>query len=214
MSDDDSRSRVLQAAGPIFAEKGFQAATVREICHAANVNLASVNYYFRDKENLYIETVRQARERRAARAPLPHWQPDTPPERRLRDFIHTMLTRMLAGSDEAWQVRLMMREILQPTEACREMVEDYFRPQFEILLGILTELLPDHTPPHRLRQIGFSVVGQCMHYRVSTQVVEMITPPDEHEQYYGIEQLADHIATFTVAAVRHYDDHLSGSERR
>ena len=45
---DDTATRVLNAAGPIFAEKGFKDATVREICSAAGVNLASVNYYFRD----------------------------------------------------------------------------------------------------------------------------------------------------------------------
>ena len=50
MSTDDTASRLLNAAGPIFAEKGYQNATVREICAAAGVNLASVNYYFRDKE--------------------------------------------------------------------------------------------------------------------------------------------------------------------
>jgi AcrR family transcriptional regulator len=46
---DDTATRVLNAAGLIFAEKGFKDATVREICSAAGVNLASVNYYFRDK---------------------------------------------------------------------------------------------------------------------------------------------------------------------
>ena len=29
----------------------------------------------------------------------------------------------------------MMREILQPTEACEELVRDYFRPQFNIFVG-------------------------------------------------------------------------------
>ncbi|MBL9122992.1 MAG: TetR family transcriptional regulator, partial [Planctomycetaceae bacterium] len=35
MASDDARNRILKAAGPVFADKGFQGATVREICQAA-----------------------------------------------------------------------------------------------------------------------------------------------------------------------------------
>ena len=41
---------------------------------------------------------------------------------------------MLGFGQPPWQVRLMLREILHPTEACRELVEDYFRPHFELLV--------------------------------------------------------------------------------
>ena len=59
---DDTETRVFNAAGPIFAEKGYQAATVRDICRRAEVNVAAVNYYFGDKQQLYVETIKQARE--------------------------------------------------------------------------------------------------------------------------------------------------------
>ncbi len=58
MAHDDTRSRLLAAAGPVFADKGYQAATIRDICLAAGVNVASVNYYFGDKATLYLETVK------------------------------------------------------------------------------------------------------------------------------------------------------------
>ncbi len=46
---EEAKARLLHTAGEIFAEKGFHAATVREICQQAQVNIASVNYYFGDK---------------------------------------------------------------------------------------------------------------------------------------------------------------------
>ena len=48
----NTRQRVLEAAGEVFAERGFRAATVREICQRAKANLAAVNYHFGDKERL------------------------------------------------------------------------------------------------------------------------------------------------------------------
>ncbi len=43
MSTDDTQARTIEAAGPVFAARGFEVATVREICHRAGVNLAAVN---------------------------------------------------------------------------------------------------------------------------------------------------------------------------
>ena len=55
MTDESTRNRILEAAGPVFATKGFRGSTVREICDAAKVNVASINYHFGDKSHLYVE---------------------------------------------------------------------------------------------------------------------------------------------------------------
>ena len=49
--------RILHVAIEVFAEYGFRDTTVREICNRANVNVASVNYYFRSKEGLYTQAL-------------------------------------------------------------------------------------------------------------------------------------------------------------
>ena len=198
---DDARTKVLQAAGPIFADKGFRAATVREICKAAGTNVAAVNYYFGDKERLYIETVKQATRVRAEEVPFPQHPAGTLPSIRLHAFIETLLTRMLQADPERWQARLMAREVLQPTRACREMVEDYFGPDFARLLDILQELLPAGTPRYRLRQFGFSVVGQCFFYRFAGKIVGMLTPAEELQGHYSIHELAEHISWFTLSGL-------------
>src|SRR5438552_12326711 len=60
VAKDVTQTRLLEVAGQVFAEKGFDGATVREICQRADANIAAVNYYFRDKEKLYIEAVKSA----------------------------------------------------------------------------------------------------------------------------------------------------------
>ena len=57
---DSTKARILEAAGNVFAQKGFEAGTVREICQLADVNLAAINYHFGDKRRLYLAAVSHA----------------------------------------------------------------------------------------------------------------------------------------------------------
>ncbi len=57
-AQEETRWRLLQAATEVFAEVGYHAATTREICKRANVNLASIHYYYGDKAELYREVFR------------------------------------------------------------------------------------------------------------------------------------------------------------
>ncbi len=197
----DPRVRILSAAGREFAERGYEAATVRDICSAAGVNVAAVNYYFGDKRRLYIESVKHAHAERLRRVPQPEWAPGTPAPQKLRDFVGSMLDRMLGGDQPPWQVGLMMRELLQPTEACRELVENSIRPLFETLLGILDEVVAGALPEAQLRRVGLSIIGQCFLYRAAGDVVAMLVPADEIETSHTPSAIADHVTRLTLAAL-------------
>ncbi len=199
--DEDTRAKIVEAAGPIFAAHGFDATTVREICAAAGVNVASIAYHFGDKLSLYLEVVRQVRQACAAQFPMAEL-PGHSPEERLLAHVQTMLQRMLSGDTTGWQSQLMMREMQRPTAAFQEIVEDYMRPLMEQLKGLLREFVPPATPPHRLDQLALSVVGQCLYYRVGREVVQLLIDPAARQQHYTIDALARHIVGVTIAAAR------------
>ena len=197
----EPRERILSAAGREFAERGYASATVRDICLAAGVNVAAVNYYFGDKQRLYIESVKHAHEQRAGQVPLPEWTAGTPPQQKLRDFVGNLLERMLGFGQPPWQVRLMMREVLHPTDACRELVEDYVRPRFELLVSILDELVDDRLSQTELRRVALSIIGQCFLYRAAGDVVGMLVPREELESHHSLAPLADHVTSYALAAL-------------
>ena len=197
----EPRERILSAAGREFAERGYESATVRDICLAAGVTVAAVNYYFGDKQRLYIESVKHAHEQRAGQVPLPEWTAGTPPQRKLHDFVGNLLERMLGFGDPPWQVRLMMREVLHPTDACRELVEDYVRPRFELLVSILDELVDDRLSQTELRRVALSIIGQCFLYRAAGDVVGMLVPREELESHHSLAPLADHVTSYALAAL-------------
>jgi AcrR family transcriptional regulator len=202
MSDNDldtTRDRIIDAAGEIFADRGFEATTVRDICHAAGANIAAVNYYFGDKHRLFVEAVLRAHQWRMSHAALPEWSTDTPAEKKLSDFIVTFIRRVRTGPKDAWQNRLVMRELMRPDAACAEVVRDSIRPQYELLLGVLRDLMPADTSTESLHLAAFSVVGQCLFYHFADPVVRHLVDEGEYSQL-SIETLADHIAQFSLAS--------------
>lgn len=198
---EDPRDRILRAAGQEFAEHGYEAATIRDICLEAGVNVAAVNYYFGDKQRLYIESVKHAHEARVKQVPLPEWPPGKPAAERLHDFVANMLERMLGCGQPPWQLRLMMREVLHPTDACRELVEDYIRPHFAVLVSILDELAGGALSQPELRRVALSITGQCFLYRAAGDVVGMLVPADELSTLHTPAQLADHVTRYALAAL-------------
>lgn len=197
---DGTRDRILEAAGQLFAERGFESTTVRDICQSAGANVAAVNYYFGDKERLYVEAVVQAHKWRLDQAQLPDWNEHTTPREKLADFIETFFKRVLGSPDDTWRTKIVMREIMNPTAACAEIANSNIRPQFEILQTILRQLLPASTTDEELHLTAFSIVGQCLFYHVANPIIRNLVDENEHEAY-DVEKLSQHVTKFTLAAI-------------
>lgn len=212
MAAESTRSRIIEAAGPIFAEQGFEKATVREICAAAKVNVASINYYFGDKQQLYLETLKYARTKRAERYPVPAWDDETLPEEKLYDMVSTLLRRLVALKSAPWQVQMVMREVMNPSHACEHLVLEYFRPYFELILEIIDELCERPLPDDVRLKLGFSIIGQCLHYRYGRDVIEIIAPAARRGRQFEPEQLADHITQFSLGGIKHWDAQLGARQ--
>jgi AcrR family transcriptional regulator len=198
---DSTRDRLLDAAGEIFAEKGFEATTVREICGRIGVNIAAVNYHFGDKQGLYWEAVKKANcsgeENPADFAAVLA----LPAEGKLHEFVRAMLMNLLDPTRPDWHAKLMMREVTSPTKACADLVDAYIRPKAEFLGAILTELLTDRVEEAERILFAFSVVGQCLFYRVQRHIAILLIGEEQFNSY-SIERLTDHITEVTLAAVR------------
>src|SRR5882762_3772557 len=115
---DATRARLIDAAGEVFAEHGFQATTVREICTQAGANVAAVNYHFRDKMGLYDAVLKESLCVAGHEAFRQLATQSKSPEEALRITIFGMLSRMSQAAERgAWHVRIMAHEMAQPTEA-------------------------------------------------------------------------------------------------
>lgn len=212
--DDDTRRKLLDAAGEIFAQQGFQHATVRDICAKAGANIAAINYHFGDKKALYLEVIREAKRFAQSHYPdMSQMDASLPVEERIARFIRTFCLCLLDRSRPAWHGRLMAREIADPEASggagLTLMVEEFIRPNCQFLEAMLTEALfgprvasrrLSHKQTHLVRTCVASIYGQCLHYHNGRSVL-MKLYPDELPPQDQIETLSDSIVAFTLGAL-------------
>jgi len=194
--DAGTRARLVDAAGKVFAESGFQGATVREICALAGVNVALVNYYFGDKLELYAEVLRESIG--SIKNEIKALESGLPPELAVRDLIRATLRRIFRADRPGWHYQLMVHEMAQPTPAMVNVINETMRPlydRFRSLIGLMLALPPDHDS---VRLCTHSVIAQVMHYSHSRYAISLLWP-DLVMTPARVEQIGDHIGNFSLA---------------
>jgi TetR/AcrR family transcriptional regulator, regulator of cefoperazone and chloramphenicol sensitivity len=197
---DDTRERLLHAAAEVFSAKGFESATVREICKLAGANVALINYHFGDKLELYTEVLRSSIE---TGKPERTFDPlDGDPEEALRQMIRAMLERALDnGSQSSLRYRLMLHEFVHTSSATARVVDVTIRPVYDRLREIVGAILGVSPEDPKTCLCVHSVIGQVVHYGRSGPVLTALWPklrmtPSQREM------VADHIAELMLTYLR------------
>jgi AcrR family transcriptional regulator len=207
-SGEDTKRRLLEAAGEVFSTQGFKAATVRTICRMARANVAAVHYHFGGKDGLYSALLSEAFETGLRRHP-PDMGLDAsaPAEERLFAFVHSFLLRTLGDGKSAWCGKLMSREMFEPTQALDQVVERHIMPLSTYLRAIVSEILGNHSTPDDTltRQCAMSIVGQCQYIFRSRAIIDRLAPEMRFDEA-GIRALAGHITRFSLCALKNFAD--------
>jgi AcrR family transcriptional regulator len=203
---DETRRQLLAAAGEVFAEVGFRKATVREICRRADANVAAVNYHFGDKETLYAEVLRHSQQKAFEKyPPLLGVAADAPPEEKLNAFVRSFLLRIFDDGSTTWFGKMMSREMVEPTGALDTLLEVRIRPMADQLRGIVAEILGYPLNSEKVRFCSFSIVGQCVFFHHCRTMIFRLFP-EQRLDASVVEQLAGHIARFSLAAMQNLPD--------
>jgi AcrR family transcriptional regulator len=197
-----TRQQLIEAAGQVFAEHGYRAATVREICMRAGANVASIHYHFGDKERLYLEVLRYAQKQDMQSNPaLAKTAATLSPEERLKEFIKSFLLKLLDPGPMEWDGKLLAREMVEPTVGMDVVVGERVRPMHEHIRAILKGFLGEHASDDDLREAEFSVVGQVVFYHHCRSVVHRLYPRYKISRV-EIDKLVEHITAFSLAGLK------------
>jgi TetR/AcrR family transcriptional regulator, regulator of cefoperazone and chloramphenicol sensitivity len=197
-----TRQKLLRIAGPIFAEKGYYTATIREISKQAGANVAAVNYHFKGKLGLYVEVLNQcARAAHVEKMRAALEQTGSSYDDILRDVIRARVQGLCKGAAPDWHVQLFVRELTQPTPAMSLMINKVSRPIYERLLDLLGKIIglpPDH---EKTRLCAQSIMGQILFHAFAGPVLAKLSPETKTTPE-RLDQIANHIADFSLAYLR------------
>ncbi len=197
-----TRERILEAAGEVFAEHGFSHATVREICRKAAVNVAAVNYHFRDKESLYLAALQHWRDEAFQKHPLElRMDEDQQPEACLAAFVQSFLFRILDKGRPSWFWKLVAKEWVEPTGALDVLVEETIRPHFLFLSSVVKRLINAETSEETVRLCCLSVISQCLFFVYAKAVIGKLFREVDFTAE-KIEVVGEHITRFCLNAIK------------
>jgi AcrR family transcriptional regulator len=192
----------MEAAGEVFAQRGYKAATIQEISQRANVNIASVNYHFRDKEGLYREVFRyaieQSRERYLA---CPVDASEGRPAQRLKLELRRHLQVMFSADRAPWQAMMFFREMLEPTEVFDSLVEAQMRPYQQLIEALVREVLGSQSEERVVRFSAFAALSLCGSFHTSQKYIEKLYPGEGFDGENS-DELAELITTFVIGGLR------------
>jgi AcrR family transcriptional regulator len=206
-SDGDTRERLVEAAKTLFAERGFEDVTVRDICRDANASLALVNYHFGDKLGLYEEVVDEAiRLIRNFHDETMRAPEGSSAEQKLEHFVRVFLGRVFRpAAGEAWVHKLMQHEVSRPTEAAPRIGRQAIAPRIRYLAGVIGELLDRPPNDSRVMRCVGSVHGLCLIYARIGQMPESLRRAITEEPWtdvLDVDVAAEHVLAFSLAGIR------------
>lgn len=202
MKQTSTKERLIQAAGPIFAEKGYRDATVAEICDQAQANIAAVNYHFGDKESLYDAVWRHAFSITSAEFPLHERLPENPNlEDYLYGYAHALIHRIFCEDEAGLFPKLLHQEMSHPTLALDRIGREVLFPQSQFVGKEIRAFLEPERTEEEIRMCVHSVAGQCAFYNFSRPLRNRMLDGKSMSED-ELEQLARHIARFSIGGLK------------
>jgi AcrR family transcriptional regulator len=196
----ETQRRLMEAAGEVFAECGFHMATMKAITDRAGASLASINYHFGDKAELYAAVIRGIESHMSELVTGLNNDFAGTPIVRLRQMIVYIVQQMLSFQPTHWEQVIMARELAQPSPAMMGLIERVIKPVNNKLSMLIAEAIGLDQSAQSVGLFAASVIGQIVYYLKDP--VFVFHP--QISETLSTTEIANHIADFSIAAVQSF----------
>ena len=206
-SPAETRKRVIEAAEKLFAMRGVEGVSVRDITQAAGVNLAAINYHFGTKYGLAAEVFKQTIDPLNARRlelldEVEKKAGSKPPslEAALEAMIRPAVERGFDHqADNETFLRLTGRCLSEPNTEIDQIVRAHFDKLIRRFDAAFLRALPGLDPEELFWRIKF--VYGALHYSLLTCGKQKHLPP-KLRKTLDAEGLIQRLVKFAAAGLR------------
>jgi AcrR family transcriptional regulator len=180
--ESGSKRKLLDAAEELFAEKGFEAVSVRDITALAKTNVAAVNYYFGSRDGLLTLVMTRymtpVNEERIARLETLErkWSGKSVPIEELIDALVRPLVGQVKKSElsERLFYKLMGRTFAQQGDGLPPQIEEQLRQVLQRFTRAFVKALPTVATDELSWRIHF-MAGGMIHLLTHQEVLQRLT---------------------------------------
>ena len=159
---ETTRSRILEAAGELFAARGYAETTNKAVAARAQVDLASINYHFGTRGNLYQRVLTTAHGRLLGVAELRQLvESEAAATAKLRQLIEHVVARA-TEEPQAWHLRVIAREVLAPTSHLEVLFLEEASPKIVLVKRLLSNITKIPAEDPATTRCLLSVVAPCL----------------------------------------------------
>ncbi|TPG04095.1 TetR/AcrR family transcriptional regulator [Rhodanobacter glycinis] len=201
-SSGSTKERILGAAEVLFAQRGFDGASLRQLTTAAGVNLAAVNYHFGSKDKLVEQVFRRRLDalnasRLTALAKVAG-AADTTLEDVLDAYIRPALDLSHDGSGSLF-MRVLARAFAEHDDTLRQFLSANYGHVMRQFTAEFARLLPQLSKPELYWRIDL-VTGALTHAMSGFGMIQRQKDVSENAHR---EETARHLIRFAVAGLSH-----------
>ncbi len=202
----DTRKQLLKAAWALFAEKGFEAVSVRDVTNAAGVNLASVSYHFGGKEGLIQETVKlcmnpinEYRIRLLEEELQKHGSLEKIPlERIMHALIRPTVMPEECGVSSGLMLRLVARYLIESDYDIPATSKNLYTDVFRAFALALLKHFPHMSAPQVVKRIVFASGAVIQYHGLGQKAMQLSSGTNDQVVEIDRETMLKDLIDFTV----------------
>lgn len=199
-----TKEKILKTASSVFSLNGYKETTIRMISEKADVNVASINYHFGDKENLYTEVIRYWAKDAFRDFPVDQLEDQTlSAQKRIELFIHNTLICLLGkdGKGTGFGRLMALEASISPSGVVHEVVKETIGRPTEYLKEALKEITGIEDE-EKLNVYTACIVGETVYFFLSKNLLADLFEIGDLKNEKQIHALAAHIYDFTIGALK------------
>ncbi|HSA06294.1 MAG TPA: TetR/AcrR family transcriptional regulator [Candidatus Gastranaerophilales bacterium] len=195
------KEKIIDVASEIFAAKGYQNTTVREICQKADTYQLSINYHFGGKENLFREVILKTYEDTEeillmAKIKL------LPPEQQLEEVIRTRIRSVFSDEKQGKFFKIVAKEVSHNYNFLMESMSTTLIKYLDFIKDIFKELSGNKLDEFELNYCTHLLISHIssfgIHEKAKLLLFNTKNPDDEY-----LEKFIQQAKSFVIAGVEH-----------